>query len=124
MKGKDMENQKPFDIRRVTERDPKTGKVTRSNPVTIRKILKPEGGTIQLVEWPKGSGNLWNNKEFPEPIGRWVNGEFKKGEAHIKFELPESADQKLATRATSAEIRVKELERELNQIKAEQAKKK
>lgn len=124
MKGQNMQTTKPFDVRQVTQRDPKTGKVIGANPVVIRRIKNSEGGTTQLIEWPKGSGNIWNNKEIPEPIGRYVKGEFKAGEKHIEFQPPVTEDQKLAARATEAEVRVAELERELAQIKAEQAKKK
>lgn len=104
----------------VTHRDRKTGAITHKNPYIMRVIASPEGGKTKIFERPVGSGNIWNAKG--EPIGRWVNNSFKKGEAHIEFIAPKTEDQKLKESLLSQQARIAELEKELLSVKAEENK--
>lgn len=117
-----------FDLR-VDFRHPKTGLVVKRNPYVLRTV-KEGGGSVSYFERPVGSGNIWDAKG--NAIGRWdktkPEGErFLKGEKHIEWTPPETADQKLARESAANSARIKELEMELAAIKAEknaQAKKK
>lgn len=101
----------------VTHRDRKTGAITHKNPYIMRVIAAADGGKTRIFERPVGSGNMWNSKG--EAIGRWVNGKFEKGMAHVEFVMPETEDQKLKKSLLSQQARIQELEKELLSIKAE-----
>lgn len=113
---KDMEEQKGFDLT-VTHRDPKSGAVTKKNPYTLRVIGQGANGKTQLWERPVGSGNLWN--KAGEPIGRWEDGKFCEGVAHVTFVPAETENVKFARTANEQAAKIAQLERELAAIKAE-----
>lgn len=121
-----QEEEKPrgFDLV-VHHRDNKTGLVTKEDSYILRTIaMGTTGDKSRVWERPKGSGNLWDRDN--NPIGRWdktkPEGErFLKGEAHVKWEAPETNDQKLARAMGEQQLKIAELERKL--IEMEQAKK-
>lgn len=110
-----------FDLK-VMHRDEKTGLVTHTNPYTLRVVEAPTGGKRQLFERPVGSGNLWDKAN--KPFGRWVKGKHVPDAEHVQFDMPETHDQKVARAMTEQQVKIAELEKELNSIKSENKKKK
>lgn len=117
---KEEEKEQGFPLR-VTYRNMRTGMVEKTDPYVLR-IIGEDGGRQQLWERPAGSGNLFNAQG--EPVGRWdakkpEGQRFLKGEEHIKWTAPETADQKLAREYAIKDARIVELEKELLSIKTE-----
>lgn len=127
------ETPKGFDLV-VTHRDPKTGLVVRENPYILRVIGETGSSEKQrLWERPKGSGNLFDKHN--NPVGRWVYedkivkgkkirvGSYDEKAEHVAFTPPPTKDQLLAQGISERDVKIAELERELNAIKAENEKK-
>lgn len=118
-----------FDLR-VTHRDPHTGLITKEDPYVLR-IIGESGSSdrMELLERPKGSGNLFDRRN--RPIGRWIMeertikgkvtrvGKYDPEAEHIVFTPPATKDQVLARSLTEKDVRIAELEKELRAIQAE-----
>lgn len=115
---------------KVTYRNAKTGLVDRQEPYIFRTVGSLEKGSRDrrnYVEFPAGSGNLWDSKW--NAVGRWDKDapegkRFKEGEAHVVWTAPETEDQKLAKEMAQKSVRIAELEKELAAIQAEREVKK
>jgi hypothetical protein len=108
---------------RVTHRNPRTGLVEKQTPYILRTVgSKNNRDRVNYVEYPAGSGNLWDRNW--KAIGRWdasaKEGErFKKDEPHAAWAPPVTEDQKLAKEMAGKDVRIAELEKELANIQAE-----
>jgi hypothetical protein len=110
---------------KVTFRNRKTGEVERQDPYILRTVGSSDPknrSRVNYMEYPAGSGNLWDQSW--KPIGRWDKDapegmRFKKDEPHVIWTMPETEDQKLARQMAQDRMRIAELEKELAAIKSE-----
>lgn len=108
---------------KVTYRNRKTGQVERQEPYIMRTVgSKDNRNRVNYLEFPAGSGNLWDAKW--NAIGRWDASKpegqrFLKDAPHVAWVPPETGDQKLAREMAQDRMRIAELEKELASIKAE-----
>jgi hypothetical protein len=115
---------------KVTHRHPKSGHIIKQDNYIMRTVGSTDKNNrdrINYVEYPAGSGNLWDKKW--NAIGRWDKNapegkRFIKGEAHALWAPPETEDQVLAKEMAQDKQRIAELEKELAAISAEKADKK
>lgn len=101
-----------FDPRVVQHRDPKTGRVIRSNPF---KVIVERGR--KYFEHPVGSGNLWF--EDRTHAGRLEKGLVVPGAEHKLYVRPITEDEKLAREHAQVKQENERLLRELEEIKKE-----
>lgn len=129
MSAADKNEVEGFDLK-VTHRDDRSGQVTHKNPYRLRVVGGKGGNRMKLWERPVGSGNLWNLQG--KPVGRWIEEEKEGGEVvmkydpkaeHVSYEMPMTADQKLAQQANSVAAENETLRAELAAMKAEAEKK-
>lgn len=115
---------------KVTHRNRKTGLVERRENYIMRTVGSTDKNNrdrVNYVEYPAGSGNLWDKNW--KAIGRWDKDapegkRFKKDEAHIVWAPPATEDQILAKEMAQDKMKIAELERELAAIQAEKSEKK
>lgn len=111
---------------KVTFRNPKTGMVEKETPYILRTVgSKDNRNRVNYLEFPAGSGNLWDQNW--KPIGRWDKDKpegqrFIKDAVHSVWAPPETQDQKLAKEMAADKLRIAELEKEVALIKAENEK--
>lgn len=113
---------------KVTYRHPKSGQVIKQDPYVLRTVGNPNNNDrVQYLEYPAGSGNLWDAKW--QAVGRWdaeksEGQRFLRGEPHIEWKKPESSDDVLAREVATKDVKIAELQRELEAIKMEREAKK
>lgn len=98
----------------VHERDPKTGKVIKSNPF---KVYMDRGAAF--YEWPVGSGNLYYANREPAGVID-EKGAIVRGAAHKPFTPPITQDEKIGMANATLAQENEKLKQELASIKKEQ----
>jgi hypothetical protein len=110
---------------KVTYRNPKTGLVERRDNHTFRVVgSSTSGDRVQFLEYPAGSGNLFNAKM--EAVGRWDKTKpegqrYLKNEPHVEWNPPETDDVKLARALAEKDVKIQALEKELAHAQAERS---
>ena len=108
---------------KVTYRNPKTGLIEKQDNHTFRVVgSSTSGDRLQVLEYPAGSGNLFDAKM--QPVGRWDKTKpegqrFLKGEKHVEWNPPETEDVKLARALAEKDVKIQALEKELAEAQAE-----